>query len=585
MSAAAWLVVGGGGQLFQCGSAGLGVRQAWAQKKEAPASKGDTKKGDTINDATSKGATSKGDSKKDPGAGSAAVGGQRREGGEGEPQKEPRPGNGPAMREDSSRDGAGAREAAPGRPPRIHRKIAVAEIEKGKTLRGKGKPLSLKRAVGCALKKNPDMKVLDHKRRAAQFRVQSAQGALLPRVKLEGSAFVWDSAVKFELGGLELGEPPDGCPLPIDCMTWFGDIMNSIDLGNVRDQFTAQLTVTVAQPITALFALLKKVDVEKLGVDLVKLERRSKKLELRYSVERAYLQVLMARRYLKIAREAVKLIKAHKKQVATYYAHEVVGVSEVLRVKLALRNATQRVTKVESAVELAEANLNRLMGAGKNSTYRYTETFPDPPKPLNSTLAELQKQALKNRPELGMVRNKRDQAKAGRKALRIMLLPEVNVVARYQFSEGMGAFTPQNTFFAGVTASWTWEWGNKYRKTQAMEAQVHEAQAALIKAERAIALQVRKHYLEVKTAEKNLKVSKTSLLEAKENLRIQRLKMGQQMKTVTDLLDAQTRYDSAKAQIATTLYSYYASLASLKQAVAQRPPKTTASKPQPSSKD
>lgn len=448
-----------------------------------------------------------------------------------------------------------------------HKEVEVVGKERESVEKKRGESLSLKSALQRTMKNNPEMEVFKFKREEAVHKVKSAQGALLPKVILEGNAFVWDNDVSFDLSGLELGEPPDTCPLPIGCMEWFGGLFDNIDLGKIRDQFTAQITVTVAQPITALFALLKKLDVEKLGIDLVELERQTKSLALRYEVERAYLQVLMAQRYHKIAKKALRLVKAHEKQVKIYHEHEVVGRAEVLRVEVALRNAVQRITKIEAAVELASANLNRLMGEPNNKKFLYTEVFADPPKKLEGSLEDFQKKATKNRPELEIVRKKKQQARAGRSAMRIMLLPEVTVLGRYQFSEGMGAFTPRNQFFAGLMVSWTWEWGSKYRETKVMESKIKQAEAILKNAERGICLQVRKHYLDVKTSAKNLKVAKAALKAAEENLRIQQLKMGQQMKTVTDLLDAQTRFEQADAQVATTLYKYYLSLAGLKQAV------------------
>lgn len=437
----------------------------------------------------------------------------------------------------------------------------------GKGERLRANALSLASAISRALAKNPEMRVLDYKQEEAGHRVKGAQGALLPRVMLEGNAMLWNSDVKFDLPSMELGEPPDNCIMPIACLTWFDDLFQNIDLGTIRDRFTAQVTVTVAQPITALFALLKNLKVERLGIDLVKLERQAKRLELKYEVTKAYLQVLAAQRYLEIAREALNLVRAHEKQIKVFHEHEVVGPAELLRVEVALQNAIQRIARIEAGVELAGANLNRLMGEDGDKVFRYTEVFADPPEKLKTSLEDLQKQAVRNRPELEIVRTKKGQASAGRKAMRIMLLPEVTVLGRYQFSEGMGAFTPRNTFFAGLAVSWTWEWGSKYSETKAMESKISQARAILENAERSIKLQVRKHYLDVKTSEKNLETSKTALKAAAENLRIQRLKMGQEMKTVTDLLDAQMRFDQTQAEVTTNLYNYYTSLAGLKQAI------------------
>ncbi len=421
--------------------------------------------------------------------------------------------------------------------------------------------LSLKRAVALALRRNPTLKLSALKKREALLKVKAARGALLPKIQLKGNAFVWDSALKFDIAIPELGPPPADCP--IGCLSYMGGLFSAFDLGNIRDQFTLQLSVTVAQPVTALFALLKRLKIQKLGVTAANLDRRLQALKLRFSVRKTYLQVLQVERYVIIAADAVKLIQAIQRQVTALYKAEVVGKTEVLKIKVALAAARQRLAQARSGAALARAALRMHIGAKSTTRFRLTEQFKDPPPGFTKSLSGCQKTALRLRPELKILSTQHQMLRAGRKAARIMLLPQAVVMATYQFSHGMGSFQPTHAFFAGVSLSWTFEWGSQYRETQALDAKSLQLLQVVRQVRRGVRLEVRKHHLGVRTAYLNLGVARTAVREAAEGLRLERLRFGQGVKIATDLLDAQARHNRARLQYSSALFSYYIGLAAL----------------------
>jgi len=432
--------------------------------------------------------------------------------------------------------------------------------------RARGAVLTVGRAVAMALRQNPRIRMAAFKQRAARLRVKAARGALLPRVKFEATGMVWDSAVKFTMPPMDpaaFPPPPDDCPLPPSCMGYMGNLFGSMDLGTIRDQFTLQVGVTVAEPITALFALLKKLRIRHLGVDVARLERKQVALGLTYQVTKTYLQVLQVEAIVGIAQDAVRLLEAHERQVLALRRAEMVSQIEVLRIKVALSSTRQGLARARAGASMARAALRMLIGARASARFDLVSRFPDPPPPLHRSLAWCQSRAIARRPELAVLRGKQSMAKAGVAASRIMLWPNAVIMANYTHNEGMGTLQPKNSFFAGLSLSWSWEWGSKYRESQALSAETGQLVHAIEAVRRGVLLEVRQHYLAAQTAWKNLASARVAVQEATVALRLERRRFGQGVKTATDLLDAQSRYNRARTQYNNALYGFYAARAGL----------------------
>jgi outer membrane protein TolC len=427
------------------------------------------------------------------------------------------------------------------------------------------KPLSLKKAIKKALVNNPEIALGKLKVNEALLDLKAARADILPKISVEGNALRWDKALNFDMATpTDITVPPD-CPL--GCLSLMQQLFGSFDLGTIRDQYTSQLSLTVAQPITAAFAMLKIINAKKLGIKVSKIEKELKELKVRYKVEKAYIMMLQARKFVKITEISVNLIKAHIKQVKMFIRAELIGKSELLKIRVSLGNALGEQLKAYSALKLSEALLKMHMGDTSSSIYKLTERYLPPPLKLPLSLDYCYEQAEANRPEFKQLITNIAMIQEGYKASKIMLLPSVAVFATYQHNIGMGAFQPANTWFMGVNFSWTWEWKKKFYKTDMLNSKIRQLSTLLKQVKAGVRLNVNKNWLSARTAIQKIAIARISIKLAKESLRLEQLRFGSKLKTATSLLDSQAKYDGAQIQLANAIYGYYTSLASLKESM------------------
>ncbi|MBU1240721.1 TolC family protein, partial [Myxococcota bacterium] len=183
--------------------------------------------------------------------------------------------------------------------------------------------LSLAVAISKALKKSPSMTIATLKIEDSRQRLEAERRNILPKFTLSANVMRWDSALQFSLGTPTTTTPPADCP--IGCLTFLGELFGSFDMGNLRDIYTQQYTVQVAQPITGAFAILQMIKARKIDVKVAELEQQLSAHEARYKTIAAYIQALQAMEYLKITRKSEALIRQHLKRAQLFYKADVLS--------------------------------------------------------------------------------------------------------------------------------------------------------------------------------------------------------------------------------------------------------------------
>ena len=84
--------------------------------------------------------------------------------------------------------------------------------------------------------------------------------------------------------------------------------------------------------------------------------------EMRNTVTNGYFDMLQADNMQKLGRESVDRLADHLKNVEAQYEVGVVAKVDVLRSQVELANAKQSLIKAENAYQIAEANLNKIVG-------------------------------------------------------------------------------------------------------------------------------------------------------------------------------------------------------------------------------
>lgn len=288
--------------------------------------------------------------------------------------------------------------------------------------------------------------------------------------------------------------------------------------------------------------------------------------EMRSTVTDGYFNMLQADNIQKLSAESVTRLEDHLKNVQAQYDVGVVAKVDVLRSQVELANAKQTLIQAENSYQVAEANMNKIVGLPMDTNLKLDNllVYNAYDKNMDDCLAY----AAEHRPELMQAKYGVDAAKGALMVARSGHMPQVAASATQQWSDsnwpgdengkwGVGVNVSMNVFDTGVTLS-----------------KIHGAEADLKKAEEtyrntvdSVNLDVRSNYLGLREAEKRISTTKLAVEQADEDYRIAQLRYMSGVGTNTDVLDAQVALTQAKTNYTQALYDYNTSKTALETSI------------------
>ena len=288
--------------------------------------------------------------------------------------------------------------------------------------------------------------------------------------------------------------------------------------------------------------------------------------EMRSTVTDGYFNMLQADNIQKLSAESVTRLEDHLKNVQAQYDVGVVAKVDVLRSQVELANAKQTLIQAENSYQVAEANMNKIVGLPMDTNLKLDNllVYNAYDKNMDGCLAY----AAEHRPELMQAKYNVDAAKGALMVARSGHMPQVAASASQSWSDsnwpgdekgnwGVGVNVSMNVFDTGVTLS-----------------KIHGAEADLKKAEEtyrntvdSVNLDVRSNYLGLREAEKRISTTKLAVEQADEDYRIAQLRYMSGVGTNTDVLDAQVALTQAKTNYTKALYDYNTSKTALETSI------------------
>ena len=277
--------------------------------------------------------------------------------------------------------------------------------------------------------------------------------------------------------------------------------------------------------------------------------------DMRSTVTNGYFDMLQADNMQKLGRESVDRLADHLKNVEAQYGVGVVAKVDVLRSQVELANAKQSLIKAENAYQIAEANLNKIVGLPMDTQLKLDNILVY--TPYDNDMQYCLDYAAKHRPELEQAKQ---QVEAAKGALRVAIsghMPQVAATASQSWKDsnwpgdengnwGVGVTVSMNIFDSGVTVS-------KIHGAEADLAKAHETYRDTVDA---VNLDVRSNYLNLREAEKRIDTTKLAVSQAEEDYRIAQLRYMNGVGTNTDVLDAQVALTDAKTNYLQAMYDY-----------------------------
>jgi outer membrane protein len=423
-------------------------------------------------------------------------------------------------------------------------------------------PLSLQQAVTIALEKNPERKAALADTKAASADVREARSTLLPHIAFSEAATLGDDPVyvfgsklrqqRFNSGDFALKVLNTPSPYG-NFSTRFGGTWN------LFDSFASWHGVNRAERVKdAANHQLERTDQE-----------------IVYHVIDSYYAVLLAKKRLEVAEQAMKTAQAILDRGKNRFESGVVVESDYLSAQVRLATRKQDLIRAQDALALARAQLSTAMGLSTGSEFDPTKNLAERALPTMS-VEEAEKRAVEMRPDLKRVRSEEAAQQQNVSIAKSSFGPRVNAFAGWEadnptFAGGGGG----NSWLAGVEVQVDLFEGGAKRAQLSHERAVQEkAAAAREMATDAVRLEVRRAYYELDAARQQVDVARASIAESQEGLRIDEDRYDSGLSTITDLLVAEETAQRGQMDYWEAVYHYYTGYASLELATGSLNPQS-----------
>src|SRR4030042_4613514 len=350
--------------------------------------------------------------------------------------------------------------------------------------------LNLEESIQIALENNISYKITEAKVGVSQAQVEEAEGAKKLNMKLQGGYLQMSETLDEE--DMEAGDYSDLFALapgvPIIAISARRIIYSGGKLESLIDQAEANKQISLN-------------DLEK------------EKQAIIYKVTEAYYQVLQAEGIRKVTAQAVKQMQAHLESSEALLKEGMIAPIDLNRIKSQLSNLEVNLIKAENGFELTMYNINSIMGIDLNTELVLENNLSYEPYEINPEQALIQ--ARENRPEIMNITQQRkimeemvDVVKSNRKP-QVILSAESGITG-WQ----VGVIAEYSLLDVGV---------NKAKINQA-EIKLSQVDQSELQVQQLIEFEVRSAYLNMKEAEKLIKVAEEGIKNSQESFRIAQLK-------------------------------------------------------------
>ena len=330
-------------------------------------------------------------------------------------------------------------------------------------------------------------------------------------------------------------------------------------------------TSSIIQSIFTGLATTSKYQIADINLEISNIRKASTKLDIILEAKKGYFAVQNAKLLVEVGNETVKSLMEHLSVAQEYYD---VGISpkiDVLNASVDLADAQQELERVKNQVIVTKAALNNILDLPVDrrievvGELKYT--------PFTIPYDKCSSKAIKLRPGLKEAKKSIEIAQKQIRLAKSGYYPNVNASMNYnRFGDQPGVdgdgFKDRENWNVMVKADWTfWEWGKTRHAVLKSKGNLRKAAKKLAIVEDRIRFEVKKAFQDLQTAHHNIKVAKTGVEQAKENLEISQDRYKEQVATITEILDAQTRLTQARTSHTNALNDYNVAMATLYRAM------------------
>ena len=338
-----------------------------------------------------------------------------------------------------------------------------------------------------------------------------------------------------------------------------GQSINDAFRSNTKNVYAGGIVVN--QPIYMGGAIKAANDMAAIGEQVAQNNISLKRQLVLYGVENAYWLAISLKKKEALAIRYRDLAQKLNEDVKKMIREGVATRADGLKVEVAVNTADMQIARIQSGVSLAKMALCELCGLDLNgdiqlSDEREADLPPTPSTQFDNYIIPASDSTRLNetRPELRLLQNAVDMSKQNTKLLRSLYLPHVLLTAGYSVSNPnlFNGFQKRFTdlWNIGVTVQVpVWTWGENKYKIRASRTATSIAQLEMNDVRKKIDLEIEQNRLRLKDANKQLATSHKNMAAAEENLRCANVGFKEGVMTVTEVMAAQTAWQTSRMAI------------------------------------
>ncbi|NOZ12787.1 MAG: TolC family protein [Acidobacteria bacterium] len=415
--------------------------------------------------------------------------------------------------------------------------------------------LTLKKAIAIAFEHSPYLQAVKSERDAGQTYREEAKGYRLPQVDLNEIYIRTNSPA--DVFGLQLNQ---------EKFSLADFSMTDANHPSPINDYVTQLQIS--QPVYMGGKIKHGIRAgEKMAAASDKKLNRARQ-DVAFQTAKAYLNVLLAQRYVKLMDSVVATVQKHVDSAQAYFDTGFIMEADLLQAKVALGQMKQLQITAKNNARLALAYLDNVMGVDQSIRYELTDTFTF--QPVSHDLNKLLETGLKNRPDLEEMQLKVGAAKEKIGMEESGYKPKVFLVGQLNYNDSsFGNFNGDSFKLMAVAKFNLFNGKRTHAKVRRAKSLYRSYKNFLSQMENGIRLQIKQALFRLQEAEQRYKVALLSSKQARENVKLREERYKKGVEKTTDLLDADTALQQAETNRLHALFDWLKAKENLKYMIGQ----------------
>ncbi len=409
--------------------------------------------------------------------------------------------------------------------------------------------LTLDKSVRLALEQNPYHLATEERVDVAYSRLREATSGFMPSLNAQGQRTLLEKSMELEFPSFIPGEPPQ-----------------RVELDFTKD---FQFSMSLSFPLYTGGRLTSGYNQAKYNLESAKEAVRQSKHLTVFNTKRAFYGHLLAKEFVSVAEEAVRVTEENLENVKNMYEVGMASKMDLLRSEVRLTNMQPEIIAAKNSLRISELNLKTLLGMDLSQSVQIEGALSY--EPFEPDLEGCIATALAHRPEISQFDFQKKMAGESLKFSRAGYLPTVAMSGSYSFWADKLNFRKDNwsSFYAinlvlNIPIFNGFKESAQIAQSKAIIREIELNQKAL---QDAVELEVRQAVLLLKEAKETLLSQEKNTEQAQESLRITQLNFSEGMATTLDVISVEAAYSQAQVNYSRALYNYVVAVADLDRAM------------------